>query len=98
VVNVPKLLYLSYEDVELLVVGIFLKSGPTLQAVYDQFHADLCIFHAHPHIGLEELAEGLFPKCFSLLIQLHNILIDLRMIFIEKVSVGGIEEPILSLI
>jgi hypothetical protein len=29
---------------------------------------------------------------------LHNILIDLRMIFIEKVSVGGIEEPILSLI
>lgn len=54
-VVVPMLLQLVRKQSELLVVGVFLNSGPSLEAVDDETQTDLSISHADSHILLEEL-------------------------------------------
>ena len=97
-IHIPKLLNLIGEDVELLIVGVFLQRGLSLQTGDDQFQADLGILHADCHIFLEEFAEPFPSEPNPFLIQKLDVLIDLTIIKIQKLPIGGIKEPILRLV
>lgn len=97
-VHIPELFDHIGENVELLVVGVFIQGGLSLKAIYDQFKADLGVLHADGHIFLKEVTEPLAAEPHSLLVQKFDVLLDLTLIEIQKLSVRGVKEPILSLI
>lgn len=95
-VGFPVDLQLLREDCEVLVVGVLLDRGPSLEAVHDQLQAYLSVLHADCHVLLEELGKGLSAHLPPLLVQPQHQFLDLVLIEAQEVSIGRVKEPILA--
>ena len=73
----PILLKFIGEDVESLIVGIFLDGGSSLKTIDNQFQGDLSIHIANRQILLEKRSERFLPIPHPLRIQMFHQLVNL---------------------
>jgi hypothetical protein len=97
-VDVPILLELPREQLKLLIVGVFLDGCRTLEAVDDQLQTDLRVPHADCHVLLEELRKALSAEFFPFAVQSLHQFLDLLLVQLQEIAVGGVEEPILHVL
>lgn len=98
VVHFPEFLYLIGKNIELLIIRIFLNRCLPLKTLNDKFEADLRILHAHGHISFKKLRIAVPSQIPPVLVKSFDIVVNLGMSEVNEVPIGGIEEPVVSMI